>query len=105
MSSSGRTGQWPSESDPVHEVSVVLDVLDGDGIAMEFAMRWDQGDLRRLDLRDRVERCRGLSNAEGDGKLAPAGLGMNTEGCVTFCVQDRSAGGVEGGPRSGVPLR
>jgi hypothetical protein len=46
---------------PVHEVSVVLDVLDGDGVAMEFAMRWDQGDLRILDLGDRVtgSRCRG----------------------------------------------
>ena len=27
------------ESDPVHVVSVVLDVLVGDGVAMEFAMR------------------------------------------------------------------
>ena len=53
---------------------------------MEFAMRWDQGDLRRLDLGDRVERCRGLSDAEGDEEFAPAGLGMNTEGCVTFGV-------------------
>ncbi len=72
------------ESDPVHEVSVVLDVLDSDGVAMEFAVRWDQGDLRRLDLGDRVERCRSLADAEGDRELAPTGLGMNTEGCVTF---------------------
>jgi hypothetical protein len=72
------------ESDPVHEASIVLDVLDGDGVAMEFAVRWDQGDLRRLDLGDRVERCRSLADAEKDRELAPTGLGMNTEGCVTF---------------------
>ncbi len=50
------------ESNPVHEVSVVLDVLDTDGKAMEFTMGRDQRDVRGLDLRDRVERCRGLSN-------------------------------------------
>ena len=49
-------GFW-RESDPIHEVSVVLDVLDGDGVAMEFTVGGDQGDLRRLDLGDRVERC------------------------------------------------
>ena len=27
------------ESDPGHEMAVVLDVLDGDGVAMEFAVR------------------------------------------------------------------
>jgi len=86
------------ESDPVHEVSVVLDVLDADGVAMEFTVGGDQRDLRGLDLRDCVERCRGLSNAERNGELAPTGLGMNTEGCVTFSVQ-------KVGPRSGVPLR
>ena len=57
------------ESNPVHEVSVVLDVLDTDGVAMEFAVRWDQGDLRRLDLGDRVERCRSLANAERDREV------------------------------------
>ena len=34
------------ESDPVHEVSIVLDVLDTDGVAMEFAVGGDQRDLR-----------------------------------------------------------
>jgi hypothetical protein len=29
------------ESDPVHEVSAVLDVLDADGVAIEFAVRWN----------------------------------------------------------------
>jgi len=92
------------ESDPVHEVSVVLDVLDGNGVAMEFAVRWDQGDLRRLDLGDRVERCRSLADAERDRELAPTGLGMNAEGCVTFGVQDGSAGSVEGGAKVGSAL-
>ena len=78
-------------------MSVVLDVLNADGVAIEFAVRWDQGDLR-------VERCRGLSDAERNGDLAPTGLGMNTEGCVTFCVQDSSNGGVEGGAEVGSAL-
>jgi hypothetical protein len=71
---------------------------------MEFTVRWDPGDLRRLDLGDRVERCRGLSDAERDGELAPTGLGINTVGCVTFGVQDSSAGGVEGGAKVGSAL-
>ncbi len=75
-----------------------------DGVAMEFAVRWDQGDLRRLDLGDRVERCRSLADAERDRELAPTGLGMNTEGCVTFGVQDSSAGSVEGGAKVGSAL-
>ena len=92
------------EYDPVHEVSVVLDVLDTDGVAMEFTVGGDQRDLRGLDLRDRVERCRGLSDAERNGELAHAGHGMNTEGCITFGVQDSSAGGVEGGAEVGSAL-
>ena len=68
---------------------------------MEFTVGVDQRDLRELDLRDRAERYRGLSDAERNGELAPAGLGMNTEGCITFGVQDSSAGGVEGGAKVG----
>ena len=51
-----------------------------------------------------MERYRGLSDAERNGELAPAGLGMNTEGCITFGVQDSSAGGVEGGAEVGSSL-
>ena len=36
--------------------------------------------------------------------MAPTGLGMNTEGCVTFGVQDGFAGGVEGGAEVGSAL-
>jgi hypothetical protein len=92
------------ESDPVHEMSVVLDVLNTDGVAMEFTMGGDQRDLGGLDLRDRVEWCRGLADAERNGKLAPAGLGMDTEGSVTFGVQDYFAGGIEGGAEVGSAL-
>jgi hypothetical protein len=62
-------------------------------------------DLRGPDLRDSAGQCRGLSDAERNGKFAQAGLGMDTEGSVTFGVQDGYTGGIEGGPRSGVPLR
>ena len=75
-------------------MSVVLDVLDTDVVAMEFTVGRDQRDLRGLDLRDRVERCRSLSDAERNGELAPAGLG----------VQDSAAGGVEGGAEVGSAL-
>jgi hypothetical protein len=63
------------EYDPVHEVSVVLDVLDTDGVAMEFTVGVDQRDLRGLDLRDHVERCRGLSDAEKTENWLPPVLG------------------------------
>ena len=35
------------ESDPVHEVSVVLNVLDTDGVAIEFTVGWNQRELER----------------------------------------------------------
>ena len=57
-----------------------------------------------LDLKDCVERCRGLPDAERNGKLAPTGLGMDAEGCVTFGVQDGSVGVIEGGTEFGVAL-
>ena len=77
-------------------MSVVLDVLDTVGVAMVFTVEGDQRDLRGLDLRDRVERRKSLS-AERNGKLAPADLGMDTEGSVTFGVQDGIEGGAEVG--------
>jgi hypothetical protein len=65
---------------------------------MEFTVGGDQRDLRGLDLRDRVELCRGLSDAERNG------LRMDTEGGVTFGVQDGSAGGIECGAEVGSAL-
>jgi len=44
-----------------------------------------------------VERRRSLTDAERNGKLAPAGLGMDTEGSITFGVQDGIEGGAEVG--------
>jgi hypothetical protein len=88
------------ESDPVHEVSVVLGVLNTDVVAMAFTVEGDQRDLRGLDLRNRVERRRSLTDAERNEKQAPAGLGMDTEGSVTFGVQD----GIEGGAEVGIAL-
>ncbi len=44
-----------------------------------------------------MEWCRGLADTERIEKLASAGLGMDTEGSVTFGVQDCSAGGIDGG--------
>jgi hypothetical protein len=64
----GKVGEgFLRESDPVHEVSVELGLIDTDGVAMEFTVGRDQIDLRGLDLRDRVERCRSLSDAERCG--------------------------------------
>jgi len=48
---------------------------------MEFTVGVDQRDLRELDLRDRAERYRGLSDAERNGM-------------DTLSVQDGSAGGM-----------
>ena len=42
-----------------------------------------------------MERCQGLSDAKKNEILAPAGLGMDTEGGVTFGVQDGIEGGAE----------
>ena len=42
-----------------------------------------------------MEWCRSLSDAERNEKLAPAGLGMDTEGGITFGVQDGIEGGAE----------
>ena len=67
---------------------------------MAFTVEGDQRDLRGLNLRDSVERCRGLFDAERNEKLAPAGLGMDTEGGVTFGVQD----GIEYGAEVGITL-
>jgi len=39
-----------------------------------------------------------------NGELTPAGRGMDTEGSVTFIVQDSSAGGVEGRAEVGSAL-
>ncbi len=50
-----------------------------------------------------MERCRGLSDAERDGEWAPAGLEMNTEGCVEGV---RAAGreNLEDGMEHGAPV-
>ena len=65
--SSGHTDGWSAvgpdlsegllrESDPVHEVSVVLDVLNTERVGVEFTMGRSQRDLGGLGLGDRVER-------------------------------------------------
>ena len=87
------------ESDPVHEVSVVLDVLNTEGVGVELAVGRSQGDLGGLGLGDRVERRRSLSDTERNGKMTPAGLGVDGEGCVAPSVEDGTVSGMEGGAK------
>jgi len=82
---SGHTDGWSAvgpdfrdgllrESDPVHEVSVVLDVLDTEGVGVEFTVGRRQRDLGGLGLGDRVERRRIFSDTERNEKMTPTGL-------------------------------
>lgn len=84
------------EADPVHEVTVVPGALDKEEISVEFAMGGDQGDFGVLDLVDRVEWCRYISNTKGHGELTQNSLGMNSEGGVVGHIQDRTFIGEEG---------
>jgi len=78
-------------------MSAVLDELDTEGVGVDFTVGRGQRDLEGLGLGDRVERRRIFSDSERNEKMAPAGLGVDGEGCVALGVEDGTVSSMEGG--------